>query len=441
MKSVLVIFSISLLLFFCTCQKNKKLTVTPIISSPTGKVSMNIDKVNIPKGIAKITATLNRSGFNSLSATLNVSNDDSAGINFTNVPVDNWHLTLEAKNDSNVTLYSGESDVLIMENIVTQVNCMLFPVSTGIGGANIHVSWGSSIVWNEHPANPILRKIQQDNFTDGIQTPCVIYDKGIYKMWYSIVQSGFGIGYATSSDGISWVHNETNPVLSKGAPNMWDGQLVAQSVVIRDSSVLRMYYFGKGNYREMGSTGLATSSDGIIWEKYRNPILTPSPGTWDEAGVGVYSVIKIDSIYLMYYTGTSLNNTSAIGLAISVDGIHWTKYANNPIMVKTETWEGYYGIYCPSVIFDMGIFKMVYMSNDIIPSRQVFGYATSLDGKTWKKANGEPFFKQSMTSNSWASIEIAYPYFHKFGDEYRVYFNGHGLNGTNEWSIGLLRGK
>ena len=40
-----------------------------------------------------------------------------------------------------------------------------------------------------------------------VQSDCVIFDKGIYKMWYTANNDLSGhctIGYATSTDGISW---------------------------------------------------------------------------------------------------------------------------------------------------------------------------------------------------------------------------------------------
>jgi hypothetical protein len=65
------------------------------------------------------------------------------------------------------------------------------------------------------------------------------------------------------------------------------------------------------------------------------------PGEWDHIlwGGFAFSVIKIDGTYFLYYQGSSEYSNEeetvmwrSIGVATSSDGIHFTKYANNPIL-------------------------------------------------------------------------------------------------------------
>jgi len=51
----------------------------------------------------------------------------------------------------------------------------------------------------------------------GVMEPSVIKDGSTYKMWYSGTDTGVAdikIGYATSSDGISWTKSASNPIIS-----------------------------------------------------------------------------------------------------------------------------------------------------------------------------------------------------------------------------------
>ncbi|MCB0319272.1 MAG: hypothetical protein KDD60_00020 [Bdellovibrionales bacterium] len=53
------------------------------------------------------------------------------------------------------------------------------------------------------------------------------------------------------------------------------------------------------------------------------------------------SVIKLGSVYYMYYTGIPVGDhpdiSTSIGLASSVDGITWNRYAGNPIITANDT--------------------------------------------------------------------------------------------------------
>jgi hypothetical protein len=75
-----------------------------------------------------------------------------------------------------------------------------------------------------------------------------------------------------------------------------------------------------------------------------NPILTAgTEGEWDSGFVFGASVIVRDSTYYMFYTGgASFMKDHAVGYATSEDGLHWTKYANNPILKRDPAiYKGY----------------------------------------------------------------------------------------------------
>ncbi len=174
---------------------------------------------------------------------------------------------------------------------------------------------------------------------------------------------------------------------------------------------------------------MATSSDGINWEKYPDPILVPSY-YWDYQLVAS-SIVKLNGSYYLYYTGRNMPNY-LVGVAVSADGINFTKYSGNPILSHTQQWE-VDGVLDANVINDNGVMKMVYMNSN----GSGFGLATSSDGFNWTKANNNPIFTNQNTSNNWASGKIAYPYWLKLPNETRIYYSG--LISGIEFKIGMVR--
>ena len=122
-----------------------------------------------------------------------------------------------------------------------------------------------------------------------------------------------------------------------------------------------------------------------------------------------------------------------IGVAISTDGINFTRYSGNPILTNDKPWE-LNGVLDGSVINDNGNFKMVYMNSNA----SGFGFASSSDGFNWIKENSNPFFTDQNAANNWADADIAYPTIVKTNNEYRIYYCGIGDN-TIVYKIGFMR--
>jgi beta-1,2-mannobiose phosphorylase / 1,2-beta-oligomannan phosphorylase len=186
----------------------------------------------------------------------------------------------------------------------------------------------NGIVWTKYGTDAVLKVGAASWDRDSVAFPSVINDGGVYKMWYtgqdkSIVPfpGELAIGYATSANGYDWTKELTNPRLSKSlTATDFDGRAVLACSVIKEGSAFYMYYTGlvysvtTGNQARIGS---AFSTDGIVWTK-----TSPSPvldvgisGSWDEKGVAAPSVLQVNNITKMWYTGGNNSLDFKIGYA------------------------------------------------------------------------------------------------------------------------------
>ena len=231
-----------------------------------------------------------------------------------------------------------------------------------------------------------------------------------YKRWYiggvtAGGDDGKSIGYATSSDGINWVPYSNNPVMTHG--NTWDIDGFRGLSVIKDGSTYQMWYGGNDIY-DTDRIGYATSSDGINWILYQNnPVFSPGAnGSWDDEDIAHPWVIKEDLIYKMWYRGDDdMTNTAQIGLATSTDGINWQRSTSNPILSPDPaiSWvDG--GVDGPSVVKYGSGYTMVFGGTDQSGTNRI-GYATSSDGVTWNKDDNNPILDIG-TGSDWDSTAV-----------------------------------
>jgi hypothetical protein len=111
------------------------------------------------------------------------------------------------------------------------------------------------------------------------------------------------------------------------------------------------------------ATGLAISADGINWSRYGNgPVLNPDGGaTWDDKYLYAWSVIKHATDYHLWYSGGGVvGRNEGIGYAYSPDGLTWTINPNTIMHISdpgAPAWRSE-RTYTPSVLQEGGIYKM-----------------------------------------------------------------------------------
>ncbi|UCG69418.1 MAG: hypothetical protein JSV09_16890, partial [Thermoplasmata archaeon] len=278
--------------------------------------------------------------------------------------------------------------------------------------------------WIKNPVNPVLTLGSSGVWDDYyVGHPTILYKDNVYHMWYSGDDgtSTLRIGYANSTDGVMWIKNPTNPVLDVGPGGSWDGARTYSPTVIFDGAIYHMWYTGYNdtNFR----IGYANSSDGITWIKHpQNPVLDlGSPGEWDDSRVYAPCVLYDGIKFHMWYSGFDGLNYR-MGYANSSDGVTWVKNPANPILSPgpSGTWDDS-RVFAPSVIFRGKECHMWYTGND--GSIYRIGYATSYDGFTWIKSVSNPVLDLGPSS-SWDEYNVHQPSVFYEGITYHMWYSG-----------------
>jgi hypothetical protein len=149
------------------------------------------------------------------------------------------------------------------------------------------------------------------------------------------------IYYATSSDGLSWTfQNSGQPVLERSSPTSnWDGLWVADARVVKLGVGRYIMLFRGTSASTPPQIGLATSTDGVSWTKNgSNPVIpVGAGGQWDDsvtypAGL-IYDQFR-EKLHCWYGgSPTADDGGQGLGYAVSNDyGVTWTKLATNPVL-------------------------------------------------------------------------------------------------------------
>lgn len=190
-----------------------------------------------------------------------------------------------------------------------------------------------------------------DSFSISSAVPFVEED-GTWVLYYNGTDQpgappfGTGIGRATAPTPTGPWTRLDEPILVTGSLRRWDGAFIFPDAVLQTDEGYVMYFSGNGTGK--GMVGMATSPDGLNWTKYNDsettdrpfdesdPVLLTSEDGWDSQVSWGAGVRQTEHGWEMVYTGGVTDSNgfkSALGYAFSEDGIHWTKYNKNPVVL------------------------------------------------------------------------------------------------------------
>jgi predicted GH43/DUF377 family glycosyl hydrolase len=197
-------------------------------------------------------------------------------------------------------------------------------------------------IWAPYHSYVVTPSLETEmaNVAGNLYAPDIVKDGDRYLMWYG-AQSSKGhdaIHMAISTDGVDWT--KLGVVISTGTNN----HVNDPSVVIVNGTFYM--YYSVAPVREMDEVWCATSPNGYNWTIHGAVVLPSENQTdWDSLKVGRPAVLYQDGLFKMWFDGSqrSVNDPMMaepgsgrhVGYATSLDGIHWIKYENNPIVMHS----------------------------------------------------------------------------------------------------------
>ncbi len=187
------------------------------------------------------------------------------------------------------------------------------------------ISTDNGLTFERYSKGPVCDRSENEPFFN--TAPYVIFENGIWKMWYisctkwqlinDYPEPSYHIKYAESNDGIHW--NKEGIVCVD-----YDefAQALGRPSVIQKNNIYQMYFSYRkvDNYRTTKGNGykigLAESLDGKVWEKkYNSTGIDLSESGWDSEMMEYCHVFDHKGITYMLYNGNDFGK-EGFGYAI-----------------------------------------------------------------------------------------------------------------------------
>lgn len=240
------------------------------------------------------------------------------------------------------------------------------------------------VYFDRHPIAPVLSfEGRQSVLTPTFLRSAdgnAIREHGRFRLWFSSTTFPPGAAHTihetSSEDGIVWDSPSAAQV----------SETAYAPTVLKDDDRYRMWYTDVSALP--WTIRYAESEDGHDWEVRPDPVLTVDQA-WEHDRLVYPTVLKRDGVYLMWYGSYSepeLQRT-AIGFAVSRDGISWTRHPGNPVFEPdpSRSWESHYTTSQSLLIQEDGSIRMWYASRTKPPfTHKYFAIGTAV----WRNAFG-----------------------------------------------------
>jgi predicted GH43/DUF377 family glycosyl hydrolase len=232
-------------------------------------------------------------------------------------------------------------------------------------------------IWEPQPA-PVLSRGAAGEWDaiDALNPSVVRHNDQLFNFYSGFDGQLWHTGLATSTDGLHW--QKRGKVLSAASGNY----IAANGTALRHGSEF-LYWYQAG---KLPRIELARSADGTAFTPHPRPVIDLGPrGAWDERGVADPYVVRFGGAFYAYYLGQDRAKQQRLGMARSPDGVTWTKLRSNPVLDIGDT--GTFdenGLGEPAVWFSHGSYWMLYTGRDRREVRRM-GLAQSHDGVHWTR--------------------------------------------------------
>lgn len=217
---------------------------------------------------------------------------------------------LDEPDELNPKKYNSDSHI-VMNDDLNRLECYWRYVNDEKNQMIIYRRYTTDGVnWSEKEEVAISKNRKKKDYV----SPAIIYDKGIYKIWY--IDQDNSLRYIEAKDGEEWKDLRTINLEYPKELKSWHVD------VIKTDEGYEMVMMAFKNWKERGIASLyySKSTDNVNWTKCTE-IIKPSTKSdyWDNRGIYRSSLLKKDGIYYVFYGASNTENIKGIGIMYGKD--------------------------------------------------------------------------------------------------------------------------
>jgi predicted GH43/DUF377 family glycosyl hydrolase len=291
--------------------------------------------------------------------------------------------------------------------------------------------------WERYTGNPVFPAEPGTWRESQTANPDLLLKGDLYYMYFRGQQGGHDrIGVATvpreKFDGVTW-DILPEPVIDVGGPGSWDERHALDPAAVLAGGRVFLYYTGS-SLRADRAICLAVSDDGVRFTKY-GPVII---------GGGPEIVYRDGTFYLYFWREVPGKKGFQIHCATSADGYRFSETAASLVLPVGEegSWDSF-TVETPRIFSEGGLWYMVYCGSDHHKDYPFHaGLATSRDLLHWTKYGGNPIFSRG-SEGEWDEGAIWFTTVEKIDGRYYMWYEGYGggISRTQAYGSYLKGGK
>ena len=172
----------------------------------------------------------------------------------------------------------------------------------------------------------------------GLCAPGAIVRNDTIHLFYQTYGNGMNdaICHAWSTDGLHFIRDNSNPVFRP--TGKWNCGRAIDAEVVRYGSRYYLYYATRDPEYRVQQLGVAVtgaessfSRESWLHLSVDSAILAPV-SAWEKQCIEAASVVERDGRLYMFYAGGYNNEPQQIGVAVSQDGVNWSRLYDEPFL-------------------------------------------------------------------------------------------------------------
>lgn len=251
---------------------------------------------------------------------------------------------------------------------------MYYAIPPAVEGNNVRSLWGIGIAQSEDLNTwQKIGEVVPDKYyerTKGIASPEAFVRDGVVHLFYQTMGRAIedAICHAKSSDGIVFERNNSNPIIAKQGD--WNSGRASEPCFVQINYRNWMYFttYCKQKKKQFIGVVSAPYPSHFVKEDWAlmsiDTCVIGPEYPWEGNSIEAVSVIEVDEVLYMFYSGAFPNRPQQIGVAKSTDGIHFTAIKNRPFLSSGDIGEWNYSeVGHPKVFKDKDKYYLFFHGN------------------------------------------------------------------------------